>query len=324
MDKKRLLTLMGGMKKLVPYSVDFSTLANGSLPSRFTGATWSIATGVAINTPTEGSELLTNGNMESGDPVDNWTSINLSTGASVADERTGGAGSKSMEVTAGSAFGSMRQQVTAAKGAWLKTGFWYKKGSSNGFVAIMSFNAPAPVDVAWTEYLAHGYVPVANPYLSLGCVTNTGTSRYDDASCKLLTSIYSGIKADTGLQTVKATVTLTAPYIPIGVFMCGNSESPTSGVFATVNIYSGNFIAVRLWKLVNTTYTELSVTNIAQIAGSLLEIRRTAATTFQIWYNGTQRGTDQTISDAEIINNTYAGMLSTGGTGNSIGAFFLV
>ncbi len=61
-------------------------------------------------------------------------------------------------------------------------------------------------------------------------------------------------------------------------------------------------------KVVGGTSTGFGQTNITFVANALLEIRRTAATTFQFWYNGTQFFGDQTISDAAILAGGYCGM----------------
>jgi hypothetical protein len=72
----KLLTIMskGGIR--LPYSLDFSALGDGDLPGEWTGATWAISSGVAVNTPTVGSEILTPNNDFSawtGDNPDNWS-----------------------------------------------------------------------------------------------------------------------------------------------------------------------------------------------------------------------------------------------------------
>lgn len=331
MKPAKKMLVMGGNKFKLPYTLDFSTLPDGAAIGKLTGSTWSVAAGKAINTPTEGAELLTNGNMETGDPVSNWTPTQAGSSiASVADERTGGAGSKAGEVTSGAAFGSVRQQMTVAKGKFLVHSGWFKKGTStSGQITLggVGFSSlPAPTDAAWTNYIFNSYVNTANPFNGIGCTTNAATSRYDDISAKEISGVFAGMQTTSALQTVKATTTLTLPYSrAVGVFMCGNhATAPTSLVLATIAFYTPTFVMCKLWKIVNTTLTELASANIAHVAGAQLEIRRTAATTFQLWYNGTQRGTDQTISDAEIVSNTYAGIFSTGGSGNSIGAFFLL
>jgi hypothetical protein len=50
---------------------------------------------------------------------------------------------------------------------------------------------------------------------------------------------------------------------------------------------------------------------VAFSANAQIEIRRPSGNTFQLWYSGTQRGTDQTVADAGIISNTRYGLFST-------------
>jgi hypothetical protein len=60
------------------------------------------------------------------------------------------------------------------------------------------------------------------------------------------------------------------------------------------------------------TYTELISTAVAYSAGAFVEVRRLAGTdTYQLFYNGSQVGTDQTISDAAISAATLHGYFNT-------------
>ena len=68
-----------------------------------------------------------------------------------------------------------------------------------------------------------------------------------------------------------------------------------------------------LVKYVGATRTEvIAPTAVTYVAGRSIEIRRLSWTnTFQLFYNGTQVGANQTISDPEIINNGYFGTFSS-------------
>jgi len=81
---------------------------------------------------------------------------------------------------------------------------------------------------------------------------------------------------------------------------------------------------IKFEKLVGSVWTKLiGVTTATYAADADIEIRRlTGTNTFQLWYNDSQVGANQTISDTEIINNKYFGLLSTGES-NSFDAFFL-
>lgn len=58
------------------------------------------------------------------------------------------------------------------------------------------------------------------------------------------------------------------------------------------------------------------------VDGAPIEIRNSATNTFQLWFNNAQVGTDQTISDASIVQNAYYGVFDTNG-GNSLDSFFV-
>ena len=79
---------------------------------------------------------------------------------------------------------------------------------------------------------------------------------------------------------------------------------------------------VKFEKCVGGTYTNLVSISVAFSAGAQLEIRRPSGNTFQVWYNGSQIGTDQTVNDAGIISNTRYGLFSTY-DGNTVSEFSL-
>lgn len=84
---------------------------------------------------------------------------------------------------------------------------------------------------------------------------------------------------------------------------------------------SGN---VNLTKCVAGVYTNLISISSAFVADAAIEIRRPSGNTFQLWYGGSQVGTDQTISDTAIADNSapYYGAFSTY-SGNTFTQFTL-
>ena len=116
----------GGFR--LPYSVDFSTLSDGALPSKFTGATWAVVSGKAVNTPTLGGELVVNGNMESGSPPSSWTALSATLSAE-ADERPGGSGTKSLQVARNGGTANAYQIIgnKVASGEWVQYRVWHKR-----------------------------------------------------------------------------------------------------------------------------------------------------------------------------------------------------
>lgn len=105
--------------------------------------------------------------------------------------------------------------------------------------------------------------------------------------------------------SVIATGTITA-NAPSGVcYGLDSISAPTNVIIAT---HDGG-TAVKLEKLVAGTWTTVLSTTASYVAGVLPQIKYTGGTTFQLFYNGTQRGADQTISDAGT--GTLHGVIST-------------
>lgn len=144
-----------------------------------------------------GSELVTNGNMETADPPSGWLPGANTTLDGVADERTGGAGAQSLEVEVTSGTGDAHQEIVTIAGAIYKLPFWAKN------IDAASLSVQAFDDAAYTIKLLEsdslvGYVAWAQctGYFSAVSIqarvrmrvsgTNV-TARFDDVSCKQLT-----------------------------------------------------------------------------------------------------------------------------------------
>lgn len=79
---------------------------------------------------TLGDEAVINGNMETGDPPDDWNISGGSTVDGVADERTGGSGVQSLKVTKGTSSLACVYNATNKAGALYKcVSCWYKSGT---------------------------------------------------------------------------------------------------------------------------------------------------------------------------------------------------
>lgn len=91
---------------------------------------------------TLGSELWTNGNMETGDPPTGWNTVLGSAVSRAADERTGGAGSYSLECTntTGAGFGSESDyDIGNATGKLYKQSVWMKAISPDGVYLFVAW-----------------------------------------------------------------------------------------------------------------------------------------------------------------------------------------
>lgn len=331
MNKKRLLTMMGGSWR--GFSYDFSTLADGSLPSVFTGSTWAISTGVGVNTPTEGDELLTDGGLENWTNPTNLTSWTESiAGTSTVNQDTdagdlhGGSSAARLDIDASNNYAVISQVPTLSLGDWFVAKCWMKSSEATGKTGQIKNSNQYPE--AGSKALTDTYAEFK--FSSLKCVTAGFSVGYcnasaasssifvDDCSVKKLTGVYATVNAKKSDVTVKAGWTITGLSLAGIVMNMDNAATPLNYVILHHNASA----AIQLLKVVNGTPTQVYANGaIPYVAGATIELRK-SGTTYSVYYNGSQIGTGQTISDAGIINNTIHGMFSNDG-GNSVNSFFV-
>lgn len=95
-----------------------------------------------------------------------------------------------------------------------------------------------------------------------------------------------------------------------GVVANADTTTPTNYLHA---YYNGT--QIRLDKIVGGVTTNLVSSALSFVANASIEIRRTATATFQVWYNGVQVGSNQTVNDAAIQSGKYFG-INSGNSGN--------
>lgn len=266
--------------------------------------------------PVAGAELLTNGNMETGDPPTGWSAGGSAVLASVADPRTGSAGSKSISVINGAAdYGSAYQAYTAAAGTWLQLTSWHKRVTS-AYVAVRIYDNTgilALVNITATEWtaalLTARVLQALNRNVSFN---NSGAinleSRSDDISLVPLTlasllSTRAYASADCDLS---AAVSRTAGT---QAGLCARLDSATSPANFLIAYLDGAG-NVKVDKCVGGVYTNVISGAITYAAGYILRLV-CSGTSVSAYYNGTQVGTTVTVSDAGIVSNTRHGKFST-------------
>jgi hypothetical protein len=280
-------------------------LGNGFLPmfapggaaNVWTGATWATSGGKAYNVPTLGSELLTNGGFDT-DTV--WTKdAGWTIGGGVAAKATGSA--------------NWIRQSVAIVGRYHRLSFDIVSISAGSFRAGIGGYAYGPnLTEIGTGYAADALAVFASFNGVSASSTASGTvdnvSLMSFATATLLASL-SGSSSNEAAAAKIATIT-TGRLAGV-VALLDSASSPQNFLHAYHNGTS-----VLLDKCVAGTCTNLITTTVAFTANAQIEIRRPSGNTFQLWYNGSQRGTDQTVSDAGIISNTRYGLFSThsGGT----------
>jgi len=305
-------------KRSLPYEIDFSILGDGVLPSPWVGSTWAISSGVVANTPTMGSELLTDGAVENWTDPNNLTSWSeFTAGTSTVNQEGavvhGGASSGRLDIDAGNNAAEFYQTISNSVGDWVYIDHWHRSSASGktGYAKLGSgstINATNP-GTTWTNYVNIPRAAGANTFVEcINAVSASASQYFDDISAKILTigtliSYYNNPIAGVGAAKSNWTGGTNHPFGTIGWWDAAN---PLQNCILA---YHDGTSAV-LQKYVGATMTQLLRVTAAYSAGASVEIRRTAPTTFQLFYNDVQRGADQTISDAAIVNNKYFGMFS--------------
>ncbi len=169
-------------------------LGSGGAGIAWHGYAWTVATNKAVGTPVLGAELVTNGNMETGDPPTGWTAA-TATLDGVADERTGGDGAQSLSVARnGANYSHATHTFTAAIGRWIYTTLWGKVVTGGSFEAVIKSGAAvtdgsigANSSTSWVQVRNTCRISGANPYIRLTNYSSgaDGTEcRFDDISVK--------------------------------------------------------------------------------------------------------------------------------------------
>lgn len=288
-----------GAKTLYPWAKDAAgnvSAVYGTPGSVFVsvwyGPTWAISgdAASAVNTPTLGGELIVNGGFDT-DTV--WVK---GTGWTIG----GGVASK--------AAGALTSITQAA----LITNQWYRSSLDYNFTG------------SGIAALFGGFISVALLGSAIGkiisglCITNSNagistngsgvTGALDNVSYKAIAT--SGIIASrlftSSDGTASAKISATPNGTQAGIIL--NLDSNTSPANFVLAFHDG--ANVRMYKCVAGVYTQLINVATTFVNAATLSIVK-SGTSYSVFYNGVQRGTTQTISDAGIISNTRHGLFST-------------
>lgn len=284
----------------------------------WTGATWALAGGRAYNTPTLGSELLTDGGLEiwaSATNLTNWdeTTAGTSTVNREAIDIFAGTYALRMDVSAGGDLVQVAQHVATSAGIWYQSSVYSKADADTSFVVGLAGTSERfiPTSTTYAHKFSSHRATGAHYYL-LGRVSGMSSGRTiycDNASLRPITlsTMISSVVGIAG-QTVTA-----KPYVISGRTVAGvishldSTSSPANFIIA----YHDGGTSIRMDKCVGGTYTSLVSATTGFVSDAVIEIRALGSNQFECWYNGTKRGLTQTISDAGIISNTRHGLFST-------------
>lgn len=317
--------ILGGGVSL-PAPAEFSDAfarADGAIGNDWTGATWTIATNKAINTPTLGDEALTNGDMETWTSATNagtWTEYGDG-GNTINQEGTdkhGGSYSARIDYANGGANCWMMQAVAGAK-KYYHAEYWDKtpSGKTSRFTCDatnsddpnMTFTGTG----SWAGRKRTIRTTAANQNLRLNRLSTfaNGTSLYfDDVTAKILTDAQLPATRPV-YATADYLLEVTIAAMEVGtmagiVFALDNPSNPQNYVLVYHNgqtlwvkkvVSGGDFATVGSKVQAFSANDKITVAKLGTSVKVLLNDVAIAATF--------------TISDATIKDNLYAGIWST-------------
>jgi hypothetical protein len=280
---------------LLPFTDNFLR-ADGAIGNGWTGASWTIVSNAVINTPALGSDLAVNGTFA----VDaNWTKGTGWTIASGVATHTGASG------------GGITQAILTANN-WYRIDWTLSNWSAGAF-----FGRPGNqvqkgraangtyVDALFTTGSTAGIVAGSN-----------GAGDVDNVSFKQITLTDLFIARNFARADVDISVKGTSAGGPVwGVVLNLDSTSSPANYVAALHDGTNAYLI----KCVAGTITQLISVAATYSAGTALRVTKTG-TTYQLFYNAVQRGSDTTISDAGVISNTLHGMVNSY-SGNTLDDF---
>lgn len=327
----RLATMgvpVGGGGSILPLDLDFSTYADGALPSPLVGATWAVSSGAAVNNPTLGSEILTDPGLEANYTAGKCDTLTKSGTPALAQSADVHGGSKAQSFVATATGDRLNYPIlNALPAGWYDVRTWGKRAAGSGGSPRLQLDQVGGGEDRSVLHLATSWTQRG---MLLRCDTlNTlvfpvrdfsssgwDTILVDDGSLKLATQ--SDLMAL--LPATQPDVVLKAKfgehfYGGGGLILRANAQTnPTSFAVLWYIRYDATTIQFKLDKNVEGTWsTVLNWTSDPTFnADGWLELRASGSTV-QVFYDETQQGGDLTISDSEIASNQYHGLFGSSG-----------
>lgn len=317
----RQALIFGGGRALLPFTDDFS---GASLGARWTGATWSISSGSAINTPTTtGSDLVTDGDMEAVG-VAAWDDVATPTTKDKSGDRAHG-GAQSLRIIGDAVGDGASQSATLAANKWYSVTSWsYGAGSPRSTVSANldgggDLTLKINTSASWQLSDAHVRLNLTEAARVMVKYTQRDagalTCYLDDVTCKEVAVAQLVATVETGAADVTVQVGYTADSTVLrnlaGVVLNANSATaPTNFVIGIVMNNGAGANRGQLYKCVNGSYSLVLNSAITYSAGAVIKVVK-SGTTYTLFYNGAQIGSPTTINEATINNNTLHGMIST-------------
>lgn len=288
---------------------------NGIVGNSWTGATWSVGSGVVSNTPSVGAQIHNQSNAAA-DP--NGTEANATTGWTATnstlsvDSLTPSVGTYDLKAVATAPFGSMDYGFSATATTWYAISANIKQTIETGFCAILTSLTPQhnpSATSSWATYYFNSRATTTTPSISFKARGTIGDIvQVDDVSIKSMTlsSLFRSISSSSQNVIVDVNVIRTLGTQAGLVLNLDSTSSPSNFVIAYLD-GAGNCI---LEKCVAGVYTSVISGAVTYVSSATLRVIKDG-TSYRLFYNDLAVGSVGTISDAGIINNTLHGLFST-------------
>ncbi len=286
------------------------------------GGTWSNVGGKAINTPTAGGDLVTDGDMEAVG-VANWTTVGTPTTVDKSGTQKHGGSQALRIVSNASGQGATQTIASASVGTFYKVSAWLYGTGAQGLDLVSNMMTGAPAEIGFSR--STSWVQISGAALCISANPTVGVHSRDGGS---YTSYADDIKFEAlALSEVLSVSNLSSPDVFLSVSLVSNarclqgialswdsSTNPQNGVlfipYSTT--WNTNDIPNRLYiykyiagvmSLVGTNYV------LTYSANARLVVAKNGSE-YRIYYNNAFI-VAVTISDASIVNNTLHGLFST-------------
>lgn len=255
----------------------------------WTGSTWSVSGGKAINTPGVGSNVVVNGGF---DADTNWT------------KQTGWSISGGLAVFVSGATGFVFQNALVS-GNWYAVTYTASGYSGSGAYQV-EFGTTTNLGVGRTANGSYVDTGRSNGVSAGFRGASTVNISLDDVSFQALTlaDLFASVLCSTPDVLADVAITLTAGTQAGLVLNLDSTSSPANFVIA---YHDGT--NCKLEKCVAGTYTTVVTASATYSANAVLRVSK-IGTAYRLYYNNALVGSG-TISDAGIVNNARHGLFST-------------
>lgn len=295
----------------------------GAAIQTWTGATWTVSSNAAVNTPTLGLETFADPGLEAAYVAGLCGSLSKTGSPTVAESADVHGGSKAQEFTGAALNNALVYAggITPALGTIMEVSGWCKRtaGSSGTCNIGIRESGVANARIAITS-AAYAQIRTQLRFTGVGTANldliELGAAGFDtvimdDVSLKYLTLSSCIASLQTSTANVLASVDIV--YDPnlrtySGLIVCLDSASNPQNYIRVMIERASNTIKVD--KCVGGTFTAVASTAFTYSSGAKLVVVKDS-TSVTVYYNNAIIGSISTVSDVGIISNVLHGLFST-------------